>query len=329
VAIPHGVPTIREAITDMAADETKSPDVSVIVVMYRSRDHIEPCLDAIAGSTADLEVIAVDNASPDDSAEILLATHPDARLVRSGDNLGFAGGVNLGAAAATGRYILLLNPDTVVSPGAIDALVAHADQFPDHRIYGGRTVDRTGEVDPRSVWGLPSLWSHISFATGLSTLFHDTRLFDPESLGSWKRDSCREVGAVSGGFLLVDRDLWEQLEGLDEAFFMYGEDIDFALRARAAGARPVLVPGAELFHDAGASSTSADKRVMVMRGKTELAKRRWSGWRLRFARGCLIGGTALRGPGARVASRLLRRSGGQGWNEAWQRRREWQGGWSG
>jgi len=320
---------IPEVNAEMAVDETGSPDVSVIVVMYRSREHIGPCLDAIAGSISDLEVIAVDNASPDDSAGVLLATHPHARLVRSAENLGFAGGVNLGAAVATGHYILLLNPDTVAAPGAVDALVAHADQFPDHRIYGGRTVDRNGRVDPRSVWGLPSLWSHITFATGLSTLFHGTRLFDPESLGSWRRDSCREVGAVSGGFLLVDRDLWDQLGGLDEAFFMYGEDIDFALRARAVGARPVLVPAAELFHDAGASSTSADKRVMVMRGKAELAKRRWSGWRLRLAATCLISGTAIRGPGARVAARLLRRSGGQGWNEAWQRRREWQDGWSG
>ena len=313
----------------MNTGNVNPPDVSVIMVMYRSRDHIGPCLDAIAGSVSDLEVIAVDNASPDDSAEILVAAHPSAQIVRSDKNLGFAGGVNLGAAMATGRYILLLNPDTVAASGAVDALVAHADKFPDHRIYGGRTVDRNGDVDPRSVWGLPSLWSHITFATGLSTVFHGTRLFDPESLGSWKRDSCREVGAVSGGFLLVDRELWVQLGGLDEAFFMYGEDIDFALRARAAGARPVLVPEAELFHDVGASSTSADKRVMVMRGKSELAKRRWSGWRLRLAEGCLISGTALRGPGARVASRLLRRPGGQGWVEAWNRRREWRGGWSG
>jgi len=324
-----GVPTIRVGDPKVNTERVNPPDVSVIVVMYRSRDHIGPCLDAIAGSASALEVIAVDNASPDDSAEVLAAAHPGARIVRSDKNLGFAGGVNLGASAATGRYILLLNPDTVAAPGAVDALVTHADKFPDHRIYGGRTVDRNGDVDPRSVWGLPSLWSHITFATGLSTVFHGTRLFDPESLGSWKRDSCREVGAVSGGFLLVDRELWVQLGGLDEAFFMYGEDIDFALRARAAGARPVLVPEAELFHDVGASSTSADKRVMVMRGKSELAKRRWSGWPLRLAEFCLISGTALRGPGARVASRLLRRSGGQGWVEAWNRRQEWRGGWSG
>jgi len=319
---------IREVAAEMADDQTKCPDVSVIVVMYRSRDHIGPCLDAIAGSATDFEVIAVDNASPDDSAEVLLATHPHATLVRSAENLGFAGGVNIGASAAAGRYLLLLNPDTVAAPGAVDALVAHADQSPDHRIYGGRTVDRNGDVDPRSVWGLPSLWSHITFATGLSTLFHGTRLFDPESLGSWKRDSCREVGAVSGGFLLVDRDLWEQLSGLDESFFMYGEDIDLAIRARSLGARPVLVPRAELFHDAGASSTSAEKRVMVMRGKAELAKRRWSGVRRRFALGCLLAGTALRGPGARVGARLLKRSGGEGWSEAWTRRDEWRRGWT-
>ncbi len=312
----------------MTPEDGSRPDVSVIVVMYRSSHHIGPCLDAVAGTKASHEVIAVDNSSPDDSASVLARLHPDARLVTSDRNLGFAGGVNLGASHARGRYILLLNPDTVVSPGSIDALVDHADEFPDNRIYGGRTVDRGGNVDPRSVWGLPSIWSHITFATGLSTRFHGSKLFDPESLGSWPRDSCREVGAVSGGFMLVERQLWEQLDGLDESFFMYGEDIDFAIRARALGARPVLVPEAELFHDAGASSTSADKRVMVMRGKAELAKRRWSGARRTFALWCLLAGTALRGPGARVAARLLRRSGGEGWSEAWARRAEWRHGWS-
>lgn len=189
-------------------------------------------------------------------------------------------------------------------------------------------MDRHGHVDPRSVWGLPTLWSHATFASGLSTAFHGSRVFDPESLGQWRRDDSREVGAISGGFMLVDRSMWEELGGLDETFFMYGEDIDFALRARVLGARPVLVPDAEVVHEAGASSTSADKRVMVMRGKVELANRRWSGLKRRFAVASLLVGTALRGPGAHVLGRLLRRGAGDGWPEAWERREEWRRGWS-
>ncbi len=303
-------------------------DVSVVVVLYRSREHIVPCMEAIENADAEMEIIAVDNASPDDSAEVLAAAFPDVRIVTSPTNLGFAGGVNLGASQGSGRYVLLLNPDTVARPGAIDALVEFADANPAHRCYGGRTVTRGGDVDPRSVWGLPSRWSHLTFAVGLSTVFHGSRLFDPESMGGWQRDDVREVGAISGGFQLIDRTLWDQLDGLDESFFMYGEDIDFALRAREIGAKPVLVPDAELIHDVGASSTSADKRVMVMRGKVELARRRWSGLSRWFTVGCLLAGTALRGPGSRLVARLVRRQAGEGWNEAWQRRSEWREGWS-
>jgi len=312
----------------VGASTSKEPDVSVLVVMYRSRDHIGECLDAIADTSASLEVIAVDNASPDDSAEVLSLSYPEVHLITSSENLGFAGGVNLGAAEASGRYLLLLNPDAVASPGAVDALVSFADASPANKCYGGRAIDQQGRVDPRSVWGLPTLWSHVSFAVGLSTVFHGSKIFDPESMGQWDRNKSREVGAVSGGFMLVERSLWEELGGLDDAFFMYGEDIDFALRARAVGARPVFVPDAEILHDAGASSTSADKRVMVMRGKVELAKRRWNGPTRRFAVACLLTGTALRGPLARVPARLMGRRAGAGWEEAWRRRNEWRDGWS-
>ncbi|WP_219995803.1 hypothetical protein, partial [Schumannella sp. 10F1B-5-1] len=107
--------------------------------------------------------------------------------------------------------ILLLNPDTLVRRGSIAALVAFADEHPEYRVYGGRTLRPDGGLDPSSCWGEPTAWSLICFATGLSTVFHRTRLFDPESLGRWQRDTVREVPVITGCLLLISRADWDLL----------------------------------------------------------------------------------------------------------------------
>jgi len=164
------------------------------------------------------------------------------------------------------------------------------------------------------------------FATGLTTVAKGRRGFDPESLGAWDRGDEREVPAVSGCFQLIDRSLWNDLGGLDERYFMYGEDADWAARARAVGARPRFVPSAEIIHDLGGSSTAPQKRVMVMRGKSTFLRLRWPVlWPLGLA--LLQMGTLLRGPVANSVRRLGRRRTDDSWAETWRRRREWRAGW--
>jgi len=194
----------------------------------------------------------------------------------------------------------------------VQRLSRFADEHPGHGLYGGRTVDRHGRLDPRSCWGLPSLWSTFCFATGLSALGRRNRVLDPESLGRWARDSVREVGVVTGCLCLVPTAVWRELGGFDERFFVYGEDVDLGLRARAAGYRPLLCPDAVVVHDVGASSaTRIEKLVLLHRGKTTLVRKHW-GRRARVGVVLLRAGVALRGA-ARDGP----------WRELHRRRHEW------
>ena len=170
--------------------------------------------------------------------------------------MGYARAINLAASRATGDFLVLLNPDTVVLDGALDRLRAFAMAHPGHGLYGGRTIRPNGEVDPRSCWARPSWWSVTCFGFGLSTAFQGSAIFNPESLGSWQRDSVREVGVITGSLCLVPRDVWIELGGFDPVYFMYGEDSDLAGRAARRGYRPIVTPDATIVHEVGASSST-------------------------------------------------------------------------
>jgi GT2 family glycosyltransferase len=253
-----------------------SPDVSILIVTYRCRDAARACLASLSGADSSQEIVVLDNASRDGTVEMVRSEFPGVRLVASEENLGFALGCNRAAEEARGEYILLLNPDTVVHEGAVENLVAFARAHPEHGLYGGRTLDPDGSVNPGSCWGAPTLWSLFCFATLLTSAFKRTRLFDPESLGGWKRDTVREVDIVTGCLLLAPRTLWEELGGFDTRFFMYGEDADLSLRAAALGYRPAITPDAVVTHEIGvSSSTREDKLMLLFRGKATLLRKHW------------------------------------------------------
>lgn len=305
-----------------------APDISVVVVTYQSRRQIEACLGSLYGSSGglDIEVVVLDNASGDGTAELVAERFPLAELIASPTNLGFAAAVNEAASVARGRYLLLLNPDTVVHEGSIERLLEFAEANPEHGLYGGRTLAPNGEVDPSSCWGQPTVWSMFCFAALLTTLCKRSRLFDPESLGRWERDSVREVGIVTGCLLLVPTALWRELGGFDPTYFMYAEDADLALRARAKGLRPAITPDAVITHEVGGSSEAKpEKLVLVLQGKSTLIRKRWSPLRRTFGLAFLATGVAVRAAVARAVGR-----GGEpdAWRAAWRARRTWFPGYS-
>jgi N-acetylglucosaminyl-diphospho-decaprenol L-rhamnosyltransferase len=294
------------------------PDLSVLIVTYRCRDAASACLASIAGHAPalELEVVVVDNASGDGTVEMIREEFPDVRLVALDENVGFAGGVNRAAEEARGEHLLLLNPDTVVHEGALDAIVRFAREHPEHGLYGGRTLDPDGRVNPGSCWAQPSLRSYLFFATMLSTAFKGSRVFDPEAIGGWRRDSVREVGIVTGCLLLAPRAVWQRLGGLDTRFFMYGEDADLSMRAWAAGFRPAITPDAVVTHEIGVSSSSRpDKLVLLFRGKVTLLRKHWSPLRRTLGIALLAAGVGVRA--------LL---GSKSWRAVWRERRTWLGG---
>ncbi|MGH3111886.1 MAG: glycosyltransferase family 2 protein, partial [Gaiellaceae bacterium] len=297
-----------------------SVDVSVVVVTYRCRDAARACLASLYERTSGVsfEVVVVDNASGDGTEEMVREEFPQARLFPLPDNIGFGQAVNLAAEQARGDYLLLLNPDTVVHAGMVEELVAFAGSLPGQAICGGRTLRPDGRLDPGSCWGAPTLWSLFCFATMLSTAFKGSRLFDPESLGGWKRDSVRDVGIVTGCLLLAPRSLWLELGGFDPRFFMYGEDADLALRAARAGVRRVITPRAVVTHEVGVSSeTRPDKLLLLFRGKVTLLRKHWGPVRSRIGVGLLVSGVGLRTLEALLPGRGRRAS---AWPAVWRAR---------
>ena len=304
------------------------PQLSIIVVSYRTRDLTLACLDSIRATAGDLalEVLVVDNHSDDGSAQAIARVFPEFRLIALEENLGFAGANNLAAREARAPELLLLNPDTELHEDCLQALLACRQAHPEAGILGGRTFFADGRLNPSSCWGRPTPWSVFCLASGLASLFRRSALFAPEGLGTWERDSERQVDLVSGCLMMIPRELWEQLGGFDERFFMYGEDADLCLRAHSLGRPCRITPGARLIHHGGASErVRADKMVRLFRARTQLYAKHWSPLGARFGhrmtdawaltRRLALGALSLVQPGRRAAAKT--------WGEIWSRRAEW------
>lgn len=247
------------------------PSLSIIVISYNTREMTLGCLRSILSETkqTDYELIVLDNASEDGSADAIESEFKGlARLIRSEKNLGFAAGNNIAAKSARGERFLLLNPDTLVLDGAVDRLCAFAAEHPERGIWGGRTVFADGKLNPASCWRQQTLWSLFCLASGLTSLFRNSPLFNYEGIGGWDRSGERDVEIVTGCFFLVDRAIWRLLDGFQEKYFMYGEEADFCLRARRQGVRPLVSSAATIVHYGGASEKlRADKLVRLIRAK--------------------------------------------------------------
>lgn len=301
-------------------------DVAIVIVTYNSEGQIRECLESVLKQRKNVsqQVIVVDNQSQDETVDLIRNEFPEVELILPGENLGFAKGVNLGARHADADFVLLLNPDTVILDHAVDVIVEFARAHPAHGLYGGRTLKPDGSLEPSSCWGVPTLWSMALFAFGITTLASKNRWLDPESLGSWERDSVREVGVITGCYLLTPLSVWRELGGLDERYFMYGEDVDFAMRAKAAGYRPVICPDARLVHEVGQSSeTPAHKMLLLYRGKASLVRTHWHGPAQKIGLFLLAVGTALRATASNLICLVRKPAAAGRWQILWKRRDEW------
>ena len=272
--MPSG-PLTKQPTWRQAPADGHPMGVSVVIVTYRNEADIGPCLSAAGEAVPGIpmEVIVVNNASDDGTVAAARAI-AGTKVIERQANGGFAAGCATGADAATGQWLLFLNPDTVIAPDAVQALLDCAQEHPDTGIVGGRFVHPDGTTDPRSFWGRPSPWSAACFALGLSSLLPGSRTFDPEAPQPWSADPTQErpVPVVSGAFMLVRRQLWDTLGGFDPVFFLYGEDADFCLRAAAAGCRPIVTARAVCQHAGGRSSTGPASWCCC-----SPARPRWSG----------------------------------------------------
>ncbi len=299
-------------------------DLSVIIVSFNTRHLTLDCLRSLYAETSDtsFEVIVVDNGSSDGSAQAIEEAYPQARLIALTQNLGFGPANNLAAKQALGKYVLLLNSDTVVLNKAVDRLVGFAEANQNAMIWGGRTVFPDGSLNPQSCWRHMSRWSLFCHAIGLTRVFRSVDLFNREAYGGWDRGTERQVEFVSGCFLLTTRNTWQALGGFDERFFMYAEETDLCFRARAIGAKPVVTPQATIIHYGGKSETvHEDKLVKLFAGRMTFALKHWSTRKANSARFIMLMHCKIRAIGETLRSKKLRP-----WSGLLMRRGSWENG---
>jgi len=305
---------------------TAATDLSIVIISFNTNQMTCASLRSLFKETQQVsfEVIVVDNASTDGSAEAIAQEFPQVRLFACDENHGFAAANNMAVSQARGRWILLLNPDTLVLDGAIDKLVAFGKERSEATIFGGRTRFGNGELNPSSCWGRPTPWSAFCISIGLATIFKDSRLFDPEALGGWARDSVREVDIVTGCFFLIRKNDWDSLNGFDPKFFMYAEEADLCFRAKKHGMKCLICPDAEIVHYGGASEkVFADQIIRLFRAKAQLFVQHWNPWAARFGIYTLDLWALSRMLGFGVIRFFKSSASYQCWCEIWQRRTEW------
>lgn len=226
------------------------PDLSVVILNYNTRDLLRACLRSVLASIVPggIEVIVVDNCSQDGSADMAATEFPQATLIRSLRNGGYAYGNNQGIRLATGRYVLLLNTDTLVPQDAFAAMVSFMDDHPQAGICGPRLVRADGRLDLACRRSFPT--PEVSFyrIIGLSRLFPKSRRFARYNLTYLDEHETTEVDAVVGACMMVRRQAIDQAGLLDEQFFMYGEDLDWALRIKRCGWQVFYYPAVTVLH---------------------------------------------------------------------------------
>ena len=240
-------------MNDTFSEDKAPPALSVVIVAYNSAASLPACVAALAAQTfGDFELLIVNNASPQGEAHGAAKGHPFARVIEAGANLGFAAGVNLGAQAARGRWLVLLNPDAYPDPDWLDQLVTASRRHPKVASFTSRQVmaqDRSvldGLGDVMSAPAIPYRGGYLSPDPGDS----------PEG----------EVFSPCGAAMMVDRALFLRLGGLDEDFFCYCEDVDFGYRLQLVGEPTLLVPAAVIAHEGSASSGGPKSEFAVFHG---------------------------------------------------------------
>lgn len=255
------------------------PDLAIIIVSYNVRPLLGECLRSLyASEGCSFQVWVVDNCSADDSAAMVRSEFPQVQLIESPVNGGFAYANNL-ALRALGfldnpdrpasfprdafRYVLLLNPDTLLPPDALRELLAYMDQHPEVGICGPKLVRQDGTLDLACRRSFPTPEVALYRMVGLSRLFPASRRFGRYNLTYLDPDEVAEVDSVVGAFMLVRRDAIAQAGPLDESFFLYGEDLDWALRMKQRGWKVMYYPEVTVLHYKGESSRQDSERATL------------------------------------------------------------------
>lgn len=231
-------------------------DLSVIIVNYNVKHFLEQCLHSVQKAAENIraEIFVVDNNSVDGSIELLREKFPGVYLIENKENVGFSKANNQAIQQATGRYVLLLNPDTVVEEDTFGKVIRFMDRHPNAGGLGVKMIDGKGIFLPESKRGLPTPWVAFYKMFGLSRLFPHSKTFGRYHLSYLNENETHEVDVLAGAFMLIRRDVLDKVGLLDETFFMYGEDIDLSYRIQKGGYKNYYFPETTIIHYKGEST---------------------------------------------------------------------------
>jgi N-acetylglucosaminyl-diphospho-decaprenol L-rhamnosyltransferase len=260
------------------------PDLAVVVVNYNAGEHLLACLTSVLASSGDasLEVVVVDNASRDGSAKVAAERFPEAMVIETGTNRGFAAGVNVGIRATRSRFVFVLNPDAELTVGTLGALAKLARDRPHAGLLGPLIRNADGTLYP-SGRTFPSVTQALGHAF-LGPFDPENRWTREYTMAGWDRTTERRVDWVSGSAMLLRREALDRVGLLDEGFFLYGEELDLCTRLRDAGWQVVFTPEVEVTH-VGAVSTGRSRRMNLIHSRSiyrYYRKHRARGWRRIF-----------------------------------------------
>lgn len=239
--------------------------LSIIIVNWHSRDYLRECLASILGTTRDLgkEVIVIDNGSYDGAGEMIAGEFPSVMFIQHTVNGGFSAGNNIGFSRAEGTYILMLNPDTIVRGGAVRQMVKFLEGHPAYGAVGCRILSADGVIDFHGGRKMPTLWSESVVFLMLRKMFGNREIFSSTLLEHWDHASSRDVQLLSGSCMMFRREVLGKLGGMDEGFFMYGEDMDFCHRMMKVGWKLRYFAEAEVMHHGSRSTSKAGLSMNV------------------------------------------------------------------
>jgi GT2 family glycosyltransferase len=254
---PHG---------KMGTMANSSPNVmlSVVIVTWNGKQFTLECLESLwtFAQGLSVEIIVLDNNSTDGTPAEIRARFPEVRLVCNDANLGFAKANNIGIALSRGKYLCLINSDVVVPAGCLEKMVSYLEAHSDVGLLGPKMVGPDGSTG-YAVMRLPNVWNSLCCALGLHSILPKSKWFGGFQLNGYPYDSVDDVEVLTGWFWMLPRRALSMVGGLDERFFMYGEDIDWCYRFRAAGWRVVFFPEAQALHYGAASSGKTPTRFYI------------------------------------------------------------------
>src|SRR6185436_1518694 len=231
--------------------------LSIIIVNYNSKSLVGQCIASVqkAMNNIQSEIIVIDNNSTDGSKEYLPAKFPGIKFIFNNENLGFAKACNQGFKVSSGKYILFLNPDTILPETSLNDCISFFESYPDAGAIGVRMTDIQNRFLKESKRGMPTPSASFYKLFGLSAIFPGSKTFSKYYEGHLPEKENSPVEVLSGAFMMVKREVFEKLNGFDERFFMYGEDIDLSVRIIQAGYKNYYLGAVNVTHLKGGSTT--------------------------------------------------------------------------